>query len=160
MQDVLVGQALKIITKKAKSLGGAIKVKFDKIATPVKKALPQLGLFGGDNDEDEADVDAIFKSIVSGNDKMATPNLEEEDEENTGNKLNEKLQQLRQKVMDLPLVKSEEAQEVFKYTKEKWEQGKHLFDDLLSIFEGDDEDEDGDFDLSNMNFDDIQSLVR
>jgi len=57
------------------------------------------------------------------------------------------------------LFKSEEAQKVFKFTKDKWEQGKQLFDDLLSIFEGD-EDEDSDFDLSNMNLDDIQSLVR
>ena len=46
------------------------------------------------------------------------------------------------------------------FTKEKWEQGKQLFDDLLSIIEADDEDEDGDFDLSNMNLVDIQSVVR
>jgi len=157
MQDVLVGQALKIIMKKVKSLGGAIKVKFDKVATPVKKALPQLGLFGGE-DDDDTDVDAIFESLITDNEKMATPNGE--DEEDAGNKLNEMLQQLKKKVKDLPLVKSEEAQKVFKFTKEKWEQGKQLFDDLLSIFEGDDEDEDGDFDLSNMNLVDIQSVVR
>eukprot|EP00984_Skeletonema_dohrnii_P004187 scaffold1463_cov101-Skeletonema_dohrnii-CCMP3373.AAC.4 len=110
MQDVLVGQALKIITKKAKSLGGAIKVKFDKIATPVKKALPQLGLFGGDNDnEDEAEIDALFASLVNGNENMAKPNLQEE-EEHALSELNEKLKKLKQKVKDLPLFKSEEAQ--------------------------------------------------
>ncbi len=165
MQDVLVGQALKIIMKKAKSLGGAIKVKFDTVATPVKKALPQLGLFGNDDDEDDTDVDAIFESLINGNEKMVTPtNLEEEEEEDAGNKLNEKLQKLKEKVKDLPLVKYEEPQKMFKFIKQKWEKAKHLFDRsfdyLLSIFEGDDEDEDDDFDLSNMNLDDIQSLVR
>eukprot|EP00986_Skeletonema_menzelii_P019243 scaffold27294_cov200-Skeletonema_menzelii.AAC.1 len=159
MQDVLVGQALKIITKKVKSLGGAIKVKFDKIATPVKKALPQLGLFGGD-DDDETEIDALFESLVNGNEKMVKANLPEEDDDDADSKLNEKLQQLKGKVKELPLVKSEKAQKVIKFTKDKWEKGKQLFDDLLNIFEGDDDDDDGAFDLSKMNLDDIQSLVR
>jgi hypothetical protein len=169
MQDVLVGQALKIITKKVKSLGGAIKVKFDKVATPVKKALPQLGLFGDDEDEDETDVDALFESIVNGNGNVVDPMDAADDDEDGGElskKLNEKLkvlsekmklQQLREKVKsvkELQLFKSEEAQKVFGFTKRKWSQGKDLVNDLLSIFDSDDEDED-DFDLN-----DIQSLIR
>ena len=171
MQDVLVGQALKIITKKVKSLGGAIKVKFDKVATPVKKALPQLGLFGDDGDEDETDVDALFESIVNGNGNAVDPIDADDDNEEDGEnqlsiKLNEKLkvlsekmklQQLREKVKsvkELPLFKSEEAQKVFGFTKRKWSQGKDFVNDLLSIFDSDDEDED-DFDLN-----DIQSLIR
>ena len=161
MQDVLVGQALKIIGKKVKNLGDAIKVRFDKLALPVKKALPQLGLFGDDDDEDdETDIDAIFDSLVNGDGKMELPPSLQEDEEEETSVLDVKLQQLKERVKDLPLVKSKEAQKVFKFTKEKWEQGKQLFDDLLSIFEGDDEDDDDDFDLSNMNLNDIQSLVR
>ena len=113
---------------------------------------------GDDDDEDEAEIDALFESLVNGNENMAKPNLQEE-EEHALSELNEKLKKLKQKVKDLPLFKSAEAQKVFKFTKDKWEQGKQLFDDLLSIFEGD-EDEDSDFDLSNMNLDDIQSLVR
>ena len=68
-----------------------------------------------------------------------------------------KLQRLREKaksVKELPLFKSEEAQKVFGFTKRKWSQGKDLVNDLLSIFDSDDEDED-DFDLNN-----IQSLIR
>jgi hypothetical protein len=174
MQDVLVGQALKIITKKVKSLGGAIKVKFDKVATPVKKALPQLGLFGDDDDddEDETDVDALFESIVNGNgnvvDQMDVADDDEEDGGELSKQLNEKLkvlsermklQRLREKVKsgkELPLFQSEEAQKVFGFTKRKWSQGKNLVNDLLSIFDSDDEDEDeDDFDLN-----DIQSLIR
>jgi hypothetical protein len=171
MQDVLVGQALKIITKKVKSLGGAIKVKFDKVATPVKKALPQLGLFGDNDDEDETDVDALFESIVNGNGNLVDPIDADDDNEKDGEnqlsiKLNEKLkvlsermklQRLREKVKrvkELQLFKSEESQKVFGFTKRKWSQGKDFVNDLLSIFDSDDEDED-DFDLNN-----IQSLIR
>lgn len=49
-----MGQALKIIGKKGKNLGDAIKVRFDKLAMPVKKALQQLRLFGDDDEDDEA----------------------------------------------------------------------------------------------------------
>jgi hypothetical protein len=172
MQEVLVGQALKIIMKKVKGLGGIIKLKFDKVAMPVvKKALPQLGLFGGEDDEgDDTDFDAVlFESLVNGSDeeKMTSLTIDKKEEgvvtsaAAAAKNLNDKLKNVRDKVKEVPLFKSDEAQRVFKFTTKKLEQGKQLFNNLLSIFEGEEEDEDVvNFDLSNMNLDDILSLDK
>jgi hypothetical protein len=58
-----------------------------------------------------------------------------------------------------PLLKTPRANKLFKYARRKWIQAKHLFDEILHIFGGDDDEDDFEFDSGDMNFDNVRSLL-
>eukprot|EP01082_Thalassiosira_pseudonana_P009194 g8194.t1 g8194 contig28:82055-84223(-) len=168
IQDVLVGQGLKIILKRAKSLGNSVKDRFERI---VEKAMPQIaamtgdgGFGGGREDEDESFDDVL--SLMKGGDGL----LEKEGVVDKLQKSSENDDiQTKQKVTNANangdakpknekkgggLLKTPQANKLWKFARRKWEQAKHLFDDLFSIFEGNDMDDNDEFDLGS-----IKSLV-
>jgi hypothetical protein len=161
MQDVLVGQGLKIIFKRAKSIGSSVKERFEKI---VEKALPQqlVNLAGKNDDEEEESLEDIFK-MMKGDVPLNTKNNAADETKKTNKAKEEQSKHGEQDKLEnrFPLLKKPQVNKIYKYAKRKWQQAKHLFDDLMSIFGGEDE-EDIDFsaDFSRMNFDDVRSLVQ
>ena len=141
MQDVLVGQGLKIIWKRAKLVSKGIKSKVDDIATSVKGLYNKLQFNDGEDSEDN---DLTIDSLLNMNNKPRDGNevklqsFKDTDHTNTiDDEENE----------DFPLVKSPQAKKIIKWSKRKLKQVRHILDDLLSIFgeeEEDDEDDLGD----------------
>eukprot|EP00804_Cyclotella_cryptica_P008845 CCRYP_013068-RA/>CCRYP_013068-RA protein AED:0.19 eAED:0.19 QI:0/-1/0/1/-1/1/1/0/670 len=170
IQDVLVGQGLKIIFKRAKSFGSSVKERFEKI---VEKALPQqlmilTGDHGEDGDEEES-LEDIFKLLKSdvplGDVKVIDDSIKNQKDnmDENGESLNDQSHNTLQE--RFPLLKTKQANKLWKYARRKWEQAKHLFDEFFAIFEGhgdDDEEEDIDFnsELGRMNYDDMRSLIE
>ena len=168
IQDVLVGQGLKILFKRAKSFGSSVKERFEKI---VEKALPQqlVDLAGEHGKEDEESLEDILTMMKKGDlslgekekggagDKTQQKegtNKSEADEEFSNN---ERLNKLKER---FPLLKTPRANKLFKYARRKWIQAKHLFDEILHIFGGDDDEDDFEFDSGDiMNFDNVRSLL-
>ena len=146
MQDVLVGQGLKIIWKRAQLVSKGIKSKVDDIATSVKGLYNKLQL--NDNEEEEEEDDLTFDSLLNMNNKPRDGNeakpLSFKDSDRT------KLTDKEEEIDDFPLVKSPQAKKIIKWSKRKLKQARHILDDLLSIFGEEEEEEDdlGDFLIS------------
>eukprot|EP00956_Cyclotella_meneghiniana_P017052 scaffold27514_cov69-Cyclotella_meneghiniana.AAC.5 len=169
MQDVLVGQGLKIIYKRAKSIGSNVKQRFEKI---VEKALPQqlMNLAREDEEEDEASVEDILNMmkgevpLILKSDSNAKNNNKYNDKESSKNDATSTSKEEVDKIENrFPLLKRPRVNKIYRYAKKKWRQAKHLLGDFLSIFGGDDEDdEEIDFgaEFSGMNFDDVKSLME
>ena len=153
MQDVLVGQGLKIIFKRAKSIGLNVKQRFEKI---VEKALPQqlVNLAGNHEEDEEESLEDILKILKSDAPLKAEQQNKDKKKESssTGDVGGDRLENR------FPLLKKPRVNKIYKYARRKWQQAKHLFDDFLSIFGGD-EDED-EFDFNSMNFGDVKSMVE
>jgi hypothetical protein len=159
MQDVLVGQGLKIIFKRAKSFGSSVKERFEKI---VEKALPQqLVHLARDEEEEEESLEDILK-MMKGDLPLNTKSEKVDASEAKGRGVNAEEGVEDDKLANrFPLLKKPRVNKIYKYARRKWRQAKHLLDDLLSIFGGDDDEEDVDFsaDFGSMNFDDVRSLL-
>jgi len=111
--------------------------------------------WSGNNKVEKAGKDKSGKSVHSINDKTTRNGQEESEsneskpngENNGGTKVQEKF----------PLLKTKQANKLWKFAKRKWKQAKHILDDLFSIFDLNDGDDA--FDLSELNLDNIQSLI-
>ncbi|KAL7479960.1 hypothetical protein ACHAW6_005675 [Cyclotella cf. meneghiniana] len=165
IQDVLVGQGLKIIFKRAKSFGSSVKERFEKI---VEKALPQQLMsltsdHSDDGDEEESleDIFKMLKGDIPTNGASDTEAGKIDDNVKSSNDDSHNALQNR-----FPLLKTKRANKIWKYARRKWEQAKHLFDEFFAIFEGhgedDDDDEDIDFnsELGKMNYEEMRSLIQ
>ncbi|KAL7551142.1 hypothetical protein ACHAWF_014342 [Thalassiosira exigua] len=157
MQDVLVGQGLKIIWKRARNFGKGVRSKFEDAAESVRKALP-LGMLGGDEEEEDVSLESLLDlSKLAEGGLLADKRNEKEvlETESSGSTLDKERQSKRKKDKrernkEFPLIKTKKAQGLWKFARRKWEQAKHVLDDLLSIFEGRDDEDDGDFGLGDM----------
>jgi len=163
MQDVLVGQGLKIAWKRARNFGRSMKGKFQDIAGNIKKALP-LGMLEDDNegetafdallrlkglsrnslvlDEQENGVqkDGAKKEGALEKDKTRTP----KDKHKLRKKMKEKAKWSKKdknEKKDFPLIKIPQATRIWKFARRKWEQAKYLLDDLFNLFEGAEDDD-------------------
>jgi len=141
MQDVLVGQGLKIIWKRAKLVSKGIKSKVDDIATSVKGLYIKLQL---NDNEDEEENDLTIDSLLDMNSKLKDGN--EAKSQSFKGTDHTKLTDNEEDNEDFPLIKSPQAKKIIKWSKRKLKQVRHILDDLLSIFgeEEDDEDDLGD----------------
>lgn len=164
IQDVLVGQGLKIIFKRAKSFGSSVKERFEKI---VEKALPQqLTILTSDHSDDgdgEESLEDIFK-MLKGDipTNGATDKEADKIDDNVKSSNDDSHSALQNR---FPLLKTQRANKIWKFARRKWEQAKHLFDEFFAIFEGhveDDNEEDIDFnsELGKMNYDEMRSLIE
>jgi len=176
MQDVLVGQGLKILWKRFGNFGRGVKSKFENVVGGVKHILPLGSLLGGDNDDDEEEdvtLDSLLdlkklkedgRSLLEKDAKKeedATPSKPVDGQSNDKPKKEKKKRDKKDRNQnnknddddDFPLIQSRKAQKIWKFARRKWEQAKLILDDLLHIFEDsdDDDDEDGvDFSLESM----------
>lgn len=170
MQDVLVGQGLKILWKRLRNLGKGVKGGFDDAAEKVRGALlPLTGLLGGDEEEEEEDVtfesllgkalngDGAGSVVFDKNDENAKEEgvqPKREDQRSNNSKKEKKGRKTKEKKeSSLPLLQPQKVQRIWKFARRKWEQAKLLLDELLHIFEGaedDDDDVEGNFGLGDM----------
>ncbi|KAL9179719.1 hypothetical protein ACHAXT_009009 [Thalassiosira profunda] len=146
LQDVLVGQGLKIAWKRARAWGRAVRGRFDQVAGSVKRALP-LGILDGARGEESED--GSLESLLDlGKLREETASTKEEGT-GTSQSDNGKEKKKRQ----FPLVRRKEVQRIWKFARRKWQQAKHILDDLFDLF---DDDEDEVFSFGDMKLDNIQ----
>ena len=173
MQDVLVGQGLKIVFKRAKNFGLTIKEKFERVAGNVKDALPlaQLGLLGDDHEDEHEDLslDSLMdlsklgeqltkdetKKRDDDNMQKEQPLQQTKSEQEEKKRTKSRKDEVKEKIQDFPLIKSKKAQKIWKFARRKWEQARHMLDDIFNIFDSEEE-EDDDFGLGDMKLDNIQ----
>ena len=173
MQDVLVGQGLKIVFKRAKNFGLTIKEKFESVAGNVKDALPlaQLGLLGDDHEDEHEDLslDSLMdlsklgeqltkdetKKRDDDNMQKEQPLQQTKSEQEEKKRTKSRKDEVKEKIQDFPLIKSKKAQKIWKFARRKWEQARHMLDDIFNIFDSEEE-EDDDFGLGDMKLDNIQ----
>merc|ERR1711957_218737 len=122
MQDVLVGQGLKIIWKRAKNFSTGIKNK-------VKSALPLLGIRAG-SDEMEEEKGRIMnnegKKKVYDEDMQHSTKRQNSKEQPKKEKSKQKDKNKQKKNTDFPLITSKKAQTLWKLAKRKWEQAMSI----------------------------------
>jgi hypothetical protein len=176
MQDVLVGQGIKIAWKHARNIGRGIKRRFDGIKSAlddgVGRMLPSSSsglLSSGDaNGAEDEGGNISLVSLLSGltgtgrsmDDDRDYATLSSEEgagdgsgggEENQGNlrskRKNERGGGSNKLLKSFPLIKSHGVKRIWKFAKRKLEQARHLLDDFLGIFEGADDDDGYDFGL-------------
>ena len=167
MQDVLVGQGLKIIYKRAKSIGSNVKQRFEKI---VEKALPQqlLNLAREDEEEDEESVEDILNMMKGDGPLNLKKDSNTQNFNNAKGSSNNDARSTNKEEVDkvenrFPILKKPSVNKIYRFAKKKWIQAKHFLGDFLSIFGGDDEvEEEMDFgaEFSGMNLDDVKSLME
>lgn len=163
MQDVLVGQGIKIIWKRVKNISMGVKTKVNGITESVKNVLLPLQLdniwksYDDDSDEDLTldsllDLNNKLKKDDNTDGKMKKP--QQQDNDSQSSKSNNEKDKSKK---DFPLIKSPKAQKIWKWSIKKWRQAKHILDDLLSLIGADDGDDDDDnFGLGDLGLDDIQ----
>eukprot|EP00580_Thalassiosira_gravida_P017291 CAMPEP_0201664034 /NCGR_PEP_ID=MMETSP0494-20130426/5630_1 /ASSEMBLY_ACC=CAM_ASM_000839 /TAXON_ID=420259 /ORGANISM="Thalassiosira gravida, Strain GMp14c1" /LENGTH=919 /DNA_ID=CAMNT_0048142731 /DNA_START=195 /DNA_END=2954 /DNA_ORIENTATION=+ len=174
MQDVLVGQGLKILWKRFGNFGRGVKSKFDNVVGGVKHIIPLDGLLGGDNDDEEdGEEDVTLDSLLDLNKlkedgrSLLEKDVEKEEGVTSSKRVdgqsNDKPKKEKKKRDkkdgnnsnkkddddDFPLIQSQKAQKIWKFARRKWEQAKLILDDLLHLFEDTDDDDD-DFSLESM----------
>ena len=136
MQDVIVGQGIKIAWKRARNFGSEVRNRFEKVAESVQKALPQLGMFGGDNEESEETLESLLSKMEisreGGQEAIHEPDTQPE---------RPRPVKPDKKSKEFPLMKSPKAKKIWKFAQRKWHQARHILDDILHIFADDDEEE-------------------
>lgn len=167
MQDVLVGQGLKIIYKRAKSIGSNVKQRFEKI---VEKALPQqlLNLAREDEEEDEESVEDILNMMKGDGPLNLKKDSNTQNINNAKGSSNNDARSTNKEEVDkvenrFPILKKPRVNKIYRFAKKKWIQAKHFLGDFLSIFGGDEEvEEEIDFgaEFGGMNLDDVKSLME
>ena len=153
MQDVLVGQGLKIIWKRAKSVTTGIKEKCLVLTTSAKNLLLPIQenwnniLARNDdvdeNDEEWLDLTNMIKDSTRDDDgKMKSPEQDENGHTKSNNKEEE---EKREGKKDFSLIQNNpKVQKIIKWSKRRFEQAKYF---ILSIFEPEDDDDEDDFGL-------------
>jgi len=138
MQDVLVGQGLKIIWKRAKNFSTRIKNK-------VKSALPLLGIRAG-SDEMEEEKGRITnnegKKKVYDEEMQHSTKRQNSKEQPKKEKSKQKDKNKQKKNTDFPLITSKKAQTLWKLAKRKWEQAMNIFDYYFNEFDDTEDGED------------------
>ena len=145
MQDVIVGQGIKIAWKRARNFGSEVRKRFEKVADSVQKALPQLGMLGGDDDdESEETLESLLSKMDISRDGGQTAIHEPAKRPERPKPV-----KAEKESKQFPLVKSPKAKKIWKFAQRKWHQARHLLDDILNLF-ADDDDEEEDEDIANL----------
>ncbi|EJK58328.1 hypothetical protein THAOC_21564 [Thalassiosira oceanica] len=146
MQDVIVGQGIKIAWKRARNFGSEIRNRFEKVADSVQKALPQLGMFGEEDEETEETLESLLSKM-----DMSRDGGQEAIHEPAKRPERPKPVKTEKESKQFPLMKSPKAKKIWKFAQRKWHQARHLLDDILNLFADDDEEEEDE---------DIASLLK
>jgi len=165
LQDVLVGQGLKIVWKRAQNFSAGVKRRFETVLGGVK------GILGGDDEAEEEEVSlSMFASLVdmdklkdaggSGgedllpsaherrkqdHDNAAVPppterqTAKEQRKKEIKQQKEEKKRQKKGK--GFPVVKSKKTRTLWKFAQRKWEEARHILEDLWHILDDKKEDE-------------------
>ncbi len=143
MQEVLVGQGLKIIWKHVKrvlfSLGGNRNAKD-------RKTLEDETM----RNKEDKDINSSFDLTIQ--DKKEKLDLGDHTVDNISTKMRptrgkHKRDYIKEKKFFQISIQSPKTQKIVKFARRKFEQAKHILGDLLSIFEGGDDNEDDNFEL-------------
>ncbi len=155
MQEVLVGQGLKIIWKNVK------RVLFSLVGN--KNVMDSETLLEEDSMmiSDDGDINVSFDSSIQQSDHTnddtptkTRPSRGKNEEDGPDRSTAKKFFPI--------LIKSPKTQKIWKFAKRKLEQAKHILGDLLSIFEGTgDDDDDDEFELfGEMGLEDIRQSLK